>query len=199
MEVSLRNHKVMSEKNSVLVIAIGDDQASLEALDNDSKLIAKYSQEIISKKAECVLDLLQTIEQYKPKVLHLLTKFDSEGAIRDNSGVSLRLSHLMMRAEQMGVQLLVIAVENNFNYIKNEIITSHSLNFMVITDRNRHFPTFFQRLIEGMAKSYNFALAYVDIAPQNQMAQCGLELPGSIAVCPSKTGKGLVLWTEPQP
>lgn len=105
----------------------------------------------------------------------------------------------MMRAEQMGVKLFIIATENNFEFIKDEIIASHTLNFMVITNRNRHFPSFLKRLLEGMAVSYNFALAYVTVAPQNQIAQRGLDLPGSIAVCPSKSGNGLVLWTEPQP
>lgn len=188
----------MTKGNGVLVVVVGADKELMRCFDEDVALIAKHAAGVCQATVQNVLELLQVIEQMQPEVIHLLAKFESTGQIKDASGGALRLNHLMIRAEQMGVHLLVLATETNFAYVKEEIAQCTEMSFMVVTHRNRHFSTFMEALTDGMDKTRSFASAYVALAPQHQPAQRGLPLPGSIAVCPTNNGKGLVLWTEPQ-
>jgi hypothetical protein len=72
------------------------------------------------------------------------------------------------------------------------------MNVLTIMTRNQHFTTFLSGIVSGLSTEPNFAMVYVRLAPQFTAAQAGLPLPGSIPICPGKSGK-LVLWSEAQP
>lgn len=183
----------------VLVIACGNKSKLEETYASDVQLISKWADKFWSYIISNTSDLIQNIEKHKPQVLYLLSYFDSSASICDTSDEAVQLGYLMQRSEQMGVRLLIIGTENNPDNLKGGIVHSNSTSLMIITERNRHFSNFMESLITKMAQNHHFASAFVDLAPQHHSAQIGRPLPGSIAICPNVAGKGLVLWSEPQP
>jgi hypothetical protein len=143
--------------------------------------------------------LISAISHVKPGIVHLLATLDEHGHLTDSFGEMIGLRDLMIHSEECGTRLFVIAAENDFQRMQDQIHQSKVMDFLTITRRNRHFPTFLQGLMSGMSRGQSFALAYITLAPQHISPQRGLPLPGSIAVCPAKKRKGIVLWTEPQP
>jgi len=182
----------------VLMLACGDNVEILGIYEHDAKLLSNRATEFWSHIALTSIEVIEYLEKYRPQVLYLVARFDTVGTLCGVSGASVRLGYIMKRAEQMGVRLFIIAVENDLEHLRNNIINSDSMNIMFITKRNRHYDVFMKALIERMSISHKFASAYVDLAPQHGTAQVGRPLPGSLAICPAETGKGIVLWSEPQ-
>jgi hypothetical protein len=117
----------------------------------------------------------------------------------DEAGQELDLRDLVEAAEASGVRLFIVASQNRFDKIKEHIHLCRVVSFMTIVERNRHFPAFLRGILAGLSKDPNFALAYINLAPQHQDGQQGLPLPGSIAMCTRPGKRGLVLWSNAQP
>ena len=199
MQIKL-GYKPQGEKRGqgILVITFGNDPILIQAGIEDAVLLSPYVGKTQSHNILKAEELLDVIQNETPEVLHLLAQVDEQSALEDANGTSLRLHDLMKHAEKMGVRLFIIANGNSFDHVKKDFYHSEVMDFLAITDRNKHFSVFLKGLIERMSKTGSFAKAYVALAPQHSKAQQGLPLPGSIAVCPTKKGKDLVLWSEAQ-
>jgi hypothetical protein len=164
----------------------------------DKSIYDRYLSGVQYVEVSTVSNITNMIRRTRPEVLHLLAKFNEQGLLLGNDGESWGIDYLMKFCDEEGVRLLIIGTENQFSYIKDEIYDAKNLDLLVITKRNKHYPTFLEGLIVGMAKTGSLAKAYVNLAPQHEMAQKGLALPGSIAICPGKNGSSLMLWSEAQ-
>lgn len=182
----------------VLILTFGSDPNLLQEGETDDSIYIKYSKRIQTVNCHTVFQIVDVIKLCKPEVLHLLAEFNHAGALVDSEGDILNLSDIMKLSESCGTQLIFLASENDFENIDNKIIDSKTLTIMTILQRNKHYPVFLEKLLEGIANTKSFAMAYVGIAPQHEFVQKGLPLPGSIAVCPAKEGKRIVLWTNAQ-
>jgi len=203
--LDLFRKKAESENNlppagfGLLPLLFGDSPDVVTEFDEDVSTYREIGVEIIPRRASSVQEIKQIISSEKPEVLHLLAFFTERGSLVDTSGDEVSLRELMTLSEDSGVRLFIIASQNEFNSIRDHIAKTRVMNFMTVTNRNRHFAPFLQGIIAGLSKSPNFALAYVNLAPQHERAQEGLPLPGSIAMCPHKKYGHIVLWSEAQP
>ncbi|MFL6207669.1 MAG: hypothetical protein ACJ74W_02395 [Pyrinomonadaceae bacterium] len=187
------------EGSGVLTLLFGSSPELLNQLNEDVSIYRETGLEIAPHKTDAVQEVQRIISSARPGILHLLASFTDRGSLVDASGGELFLKELMRLSEDSGVRLFIIASQNHFDNIKGQIAKTMAMNFLTLMNRNRHFGTFLRGIITGLSKDPNFALAYVKLAPQSQRAQQGLPLPGSIAICPAKKGKNLVLWSEAQP
>lgn len=142
--------------------------------------------------------LSDAIKNSRPEVLHLLAKFNINGKLTDIENKSISFGEIMKLSESSQVHIFISASENNFEFIKNEIIDSKAIDLMTIIQRNKHYSSFLKGLVKELSNTQSFAMAYVKLAPQHESVQKGLPLPGSIAVCPTKDGERIVLWTNAQ-
>lgn len=182
----------------ILILAFGDKPDVIDEAENDVKIFSQHTNNVKFEKCNTITHVINLIKQNQPEILHLLSKFDSNGKISDNYGNSLNLGEIMKVAENAGVNIFISASENNFEYLKNESINSKSMIFLTILQRNRYYESFLNGLVSGITATGNFAATYVKLAPQYENGQRGLPLPGSIAVCPGKNGKNIVLWSNAQ-
>jgi hypothetical protein len=182
----------------VLPLLFGEDFDLTSQLDEDVSVYREAGLEIVPYKATAIEEVKNLIAEHKPQILHLLATFSNRGSLVDSSGGELSLGEMMTLSEEVGVRLFIIASQNKFDDIKGQITKAKIMNFLTIIDRNRHFTKFLKGIMTGLSKDPNFAMAYVKLAPQYSRGQQGLPLPGSIAICPAKKGKDLVLWSEAQ-
>lgn len=183
----------------VLPLLFGNAPDLVSQLDEDASIYRETGLEIVPYTTTAVEEVQTLIATHRPQILHLLATFNDGGSLIDSAGRELRLGELMTLSENSGVRIFIIASQNKFDDIKGQIVKTKVMNFLTITERNRHFTSFLKGILAGLSKDPNFALAYVKLAPQHPRAQQGQPLPGSIAVCPAKQGKDLVLWSEAQP
>lgn len=191
--------EVNSSGNGILIIVFGDNPEMLKEAEEDKDIFIQYS-ESPPKLVQCktISQLSDTITNYRPELLHLLAKFNGNGRLIDYDGKSIGFGEIMKLSETSGVHFLISASENNFELIGNEIIDSKNIDLMTIVQRNRHYSSFLSGLVKEISNTRSFAMAYVKLAPQHESVQKGLPLPGSIAICPTKDGKRIVLWTNAQ-
>jgi len=185
--------------DGVLPLLFGAAPDLESQLDEDVATYREAGVEVIPSKASSVAELRELIASRNPQVLHLLASFTGRGSLVDASGGELYLRELLSLSEESGVRLFIIASQNDFEHVKTQAAKSKVMNFLTIVHRNRHFASFLRGIIAGLAKNQNFALAYVELAPQHESVQRGRPLPGSIAICPGKRGEKLFLWSEAQP
>ncbi len=187
------------EGTGILSVLFGETAELGNQFEEDLSIYRETGITVHSYKVLGTQEISDLLSSERPSIFHLLATFTSRGSLNDSSGKELFLNDLMKLGEASGVRLFIIASENNFENIKEHIYTSQIMNFLTILTRNRHFSEFFRGIISGLSKDPKFARAYVKLAPQHQSAQVGLPLPGSIAICPAKSGKSLVLWSDAQP
>ncbi|MDD5258697.1 MAG: hypothetical protein PHD29_01885 [bacterium] len=182
----------------ILSILFGETTELENQFKEDVSIYGETGITVHSYRVSSTQEISDLLSSQRPGLFHLLATFTNRGSLIDSMGKEIFLNDLMKLGESRGVRLFIIASENNFNNIKEHIYSSQIMNFLTILTRNKHFPSFLRGIISGLSKNPNFALAYVKLAPQHQSAQVGLPLPGSIAICPSKSGRSLVLWSDAQ-
>lgn len=193
-----KKREVIPRGSGVLILIFGESTDIYREGEEDRNTFIQFS--INTKLVFCqtVKQVRDAIRCNKPEIFYLISKFDLNGRLTDSEGNLLSVSEVMKLSESSGVRVFFSASENKFESIKDEIIESDVMDFMTVLQRNKHYSTFLKGLIGEMMKGRNFAMSYVNLAPQHEMAQRGLPLPGTIAICPVKNGERIVLWTNAQ-
>ena len=184
--------------DGLLILNFSIDYRKNNDVSKDKSIYDRYLSGVQYVKISTVSNIVNMVRRIRPEVLHLLARFNEQGLLLGSDGESWGMGRLMKFCDEEGVRLLIIGSENQFSYIEDEIYDAKNLDLLVITERNKHYPNFLEKLIVGMANTGSFAKAYVNLAPQHERAQKGLALPGSIAICPGKNGNSLMLWSEAQ-
>ncbi|MHC4569882.1 MAG: hypothetical protein ACYTE3_29510 [Planctomycetota bacterium] len=187
------------EGSGILAVLFGDGAELDSQFEEDVSIYRATGQTVPSYKVSSVAEIRNLLSSRKPALFHLHAVFTEHGSLVDSSNNELALEELMKLAEASGVRLFIVGNENKFDYITDHIYKSPIMNFLTILTRNRHFPAFLNGIIDGLSKDPNFALAYVNLAPQDESAQEGLPLPASIAICPHRKYGTIVLWSNAQP
>jgi hypothetical protein len=187
------------EGAGVLPLLFGDDAELKEEFDEDASIYRENGLEIIPFQALTVQDVKDVILSRKPSIIHLLANFTDRGFLVDGRGGELALGEVIELAEGSGVRLFIVASQNSFDKLNTQIGNPRFVTVLTIIDRNRHFGAFLRGILAGLSRNPHIAGVYVSLAPQHPEMQVGLPLPGSIAICPTKKGKTIALWSNPQP
>jgi len=183
----------------IMTLLLSENEEQIGEWEADNKIYKELNADVETIKANTVDELINNISTKKPAIVHLVTKVTSEGQLTDKAANKLSLQKLMTTAEQSGTQLLIFASETKPDLLSGKIPKDlRSLNYMIIIERNKHYPTFLKGIMTQLPTK-SFAMAYVELAPQHESAQQGKPLPASLAVCPRQDAKSIVLWTEAQP
>lgn len=182
----------------VLAILVGTDPKLTSAYEEDLYVYRESGVEVTTAIISSVGEIKKLISNSRPEVVHLVAEITPQGSILDSSGDEVTVKAVVSAAEGAGASLFTIASEVEFDFLKHQLPKPRSMNQLIIIGRNRHFATFLRGLLKQLSSDPNFALAFVTLAPQHDIAQRNRPLPGAIACCPAEPNV-LVLWSEAQP
>ena len=196
---SIFKKKPAPEQQGVLVVVFGEDPIFESIVTQDRAILEPLTNKLVLARVSTESRFTLALKSARPEVLYLIGVFNDYGALEGSDKRLLPVARVMSLVQQLGIKLFITAAENDFQTLASGLKDVSSCQVMVVNGRNRHYPEFLQGLLERMGGGENFPQAYAALAPQNEEAQKGRPLPGTIAICPDENGRKLILWSNPQP